>query len=221
MRRSIAVAALLVLFTALPWKAQAQKQQDEIFGGYSYVHATLGANGYVACPVIGIIPTCTDPFPAYTSDGSLNGWEAALAYKFSHRLGVAADFSGNYGSPNLSSPTYGGTTTTHLYTYLFGPQVSWPGRISPFVRVLAGGAHESESSSTAPYEGLSNTSSFAAAFGGGVDIKVAPHISIRAIQFQELLTRFNLGTASTPLTGTQFQPQISAGLVIHFNDSHK
>jgi hypothetical protein len=44
--------------------------------------------------------------------------------------------------------------------------------------------------------------------GVGIDLKVAPFISVRPIQFDYLVTRFN--------SGTQNQPRISAGVVLHF-----
>lgn len=67
---------------------------------------------------------------------NLNGWEASAQYKFTDWLGGVADFDGHYGS------TRGIGTST--YTYLFGPQVSWPARVSPFGHLLLGGAHLGE-----------------------------------------------------------------------------
>jgi len=49
-----------------------------------------------------------------------NGWELSGQYKFLPWLGAVGDFSGDYGSHS---------TTTY---YMFGPQVSWPARVSPF-----------------------------------------------------------------------------------------
>ena len=60
-----------------------------------------------------------------------NGWEASGQYKFASWLGAVADFSGDYGSHS-----------TTIY-YLFGPQVSWPARVSPFGHILFGGVHAS------------------------------------------------------------------------------
>ena len=64
---------------------------------------------------------------------SLNGWEASAQYKFTDWLGGVADFDGHYGS------IHGAGTST--YTYLFGPQISYPARVSPFGHLLLGGAH--------------------------------------------------------------------------------
>jgi len=71
----------------------------------------------------------------YDSSSSFNqnGWELSGQYKFAPWLGAVADFSGDYGS------------STHTSYFLFGPQVSWPARASPFGHVLIGGAHVSYS----------------------------------------------------------------------------
>ena len=81
---------------------------------------------------------------------SLNGWEASAQYKFTDWLGGVADFDGHYGS------LHGAGTST--YTYLFGPQLSYPARVSPFGHLLLGGAHLGV--------GGFGSSSFAMALGG-------------------------------------------------------
>ena len=65
---------------------------------------------------------------------NLSGWELAGQYKVTNWLGGVAYFGGHYGSPNGFSSS--------LYTFLFGPEVSWPARVSPFAHVLFGGARE-------------------------------------------------------------------------------
>lgn len=65
---------------------------------------------------------------------NLNGFEVSGADNATSWLGVVADFSANYGT-SLGAPV-------HLQTYLFGPQVRFPGRVSPCACVLVGGAHE-------------------------------------------------------------------------------
>ena len=59
---------------------------------------------------------------------NLNGWEASGQYKFLDWLGGVADFDGHYGSFD------GIGTSTH--TFLFGPQISRPSRVSPFGHLL-------------------------------------------------------------------------------------
>ena len=97
---------------------------------------------------------------------NLNGWEASGQYKFRDWLGGVADVDGHYGSINGI-----GTST---YTYLFGPQISLPGSISPFGHLLLGGAHNSTG-------GVGN-SSFAMALGGGVDAEIVHVIHWMLVQ---------------------------------------
>ena len=106
---------------------------------------------------------------------NLNGWEIAGQYKFTDWLGGVADFDGHYGSSN------GIGTSTH--TYLFGPQISLPSRVSPFAHLLLGGAHISEAGF--------GRSSFSMALGGGVDVALFhDQFYWRVIQTNYLMTQF-------------------------------
>ncbi len=127
-----------------------------------------------------------------SSSANLNGWEASAQYKFTDWLGGVADFDGHYGSPSGIS--------TSTYTYLFGPQVSFPARVSPFGHLLLGGAHFSSG-------GFGN-SSFSMAIGGGIDATVVHDIHWRVIQMDYLLTQF--GGAS------QNNFRLSTGIVFRF-----
>ena len=70
-------------------------------------------------------------FLHFSDNGSFNqnGWELQGQYKLFPFLGAVADFSGDYGNG----------VSTHYF--LFGPEVSWPARVSPFAHVLIGAAH--------------------------------------------------------------------------------
>jgi hypothetical protein len=125
-------------------------------------------------------------------DVNLNGWEASAQYKFTDWIGGVADFSGHYGSID------GIGTSTH--TYLFGPQISYPGRVSPFGHLLLGGAHNST--------GGFGHSSFSMAIGGGIDATVVRDIRWRLVQIDYLLTQF--GGAS------QNNARISTGIIFRF-----
>jgi hypothetical protein len=118
---------------------------------------------------------------------NLNGWEASGQYKFTDWLGGVADFDGHYGD-----------VSTH--TFLFGPQVSWPSRVSPFGHILLGGAHISAG-------GFGN-SSFAMAIGGGIDTTVGRGLRWRVIQGDYLLTQFG--------GGSQNNARLSTGIIFRF-----
>jgi len=156
---------------ALALPRAAAQDHFELFGGYSFVHASAPATTTILCPA----PTC--PITTSTLHPNLNGWELSGTFKPGSWFGVTADFSGHYGTI--------GTASTHLQTFLFGPSVSYPGAVSPFVHVLFGGAHESiGNGSPSPLVITIPTSgnAFATAVGAGVDIKVFPAISIRPVQ---------------------------------------
>ncbi|MGH9724375.1 MAG: outer membrane beta-barrel protein [Candidatus Acidiferrales bacterium] len=123
---------------------------------------------------------------------NLNGWELAGQYKVTDWLGGVADFDGHYGS-------IAGTGTS-VHTFLFGPQVSWPARISPFAHVLVGGAHISGG-------GASDTS-FSTALGVGIDARITHGFSWRVIQGDYVVTRF--------FGNTQNNARVSTGIVFHF-----
>jgi hypothetical protein len=123
---------------------------------------------------------------------NLNGWEISGQYKFTDWLGGVADLDGHYGSP--------GGIGSSVYTYLFGPQVSFPSRVSPFAHLLLGGAHFSAA-------GFGN-SSFSMAIGAGIDTELIRGIRWRIVQADYLLTDFG--------SRTQNNARISTGIVLRF-----
>lgn len=124
-----------------------------------------------------------------------NGWELSGQYKLSKWLGGVADFGGHYGT------SQGFDRTTH--EYLFGPQISFPARVSPFAHLLIGGAHTNW--------GGASSNSFAMALGAGIDSRIlasAPGIYWRIVQFDYIPTYF-FGHA-------QNNVRITTGVVLRF-----
>jgi hypothetical protein len=89
-----------------------------------------------------------------------------------------------------------------------GPQLRFPGPISPFAHFLVGVAHESIGTSANALTSGPTQNAFSSAVGGGLDLKVLPFISLRPIQIDYLLTHFN--------SSTQNQFRYSAGVVVRF-----
>ena len=198
--------AMLTLFALTVGTVTASAQDKvEVFAGYSYLRPAITTQQEAACEVIIICPPPT-PMPV-TSHPNLNGYEFSATYKLIPWLGVSGDFSGHYGK-------VAGVSSTHVQTFLFGPQISVPGKVSPFVHALFGGVHQSVGAGTitggaVPIAIIANSgNSFAAALGGGIDLRVAPFLSVRPIQLDYLMTRFN--------STTQNQPRASAGIVLRF-----
>lgn len=160
----------LFLGILLVFPVAAHAQHYTLYGGYAHVHL--------------------DSSP---SASGLNGWDAALTDNFASAVGVTVDLSGTYGTIN-------GASGSNFHSFLFGPQLRFPARISPFARVLIGGVHVGGG-------GVSGTS-LAEGFGGGIDIRATKLLAFRPIQIDYIHSRFNS-------TG-QNNLRISLGLVFQF-----
>ena len=99
------------------------------------------------------------------------------------RVGVIGEFGGCKVTGLPSG------TSAHELDYLFGPRVYFPtrGRVFPFVQALVGGEQFS-----AGVTGFASASSnaFAMTAGGGADVTLTQHVSLRAIQVEYLYTHF-------------------------------
>ena len=159
----------------------------------------------------------------------LNGGSASIAFNFNRYLGIVGDFGGYDDSQvqltgtGASQPIVINSSGT-AYTYLFGPRLSFrnDSRFTPFVQVLAGGVHASAVTASnctgAACVVLPVQSSFAFTGGGGLDIRLTHHVSIRAVQAEYMMTRFD-GVANGVSTGTsasQNDLRLSSGLLFGF-----
>lgn len=183
----------LIVFLAILGLSGVCQAQDkvEVYGGYSYLRASIEVGNFVPGP---------PPFNT-TEHANLNGWEFSGQYKLLPFLGAVADFNGNYGALNGSS--------VREHTFLFGPQVSLPAKVSPFAHALFGVAKESQAFAVVVPSGtLTADTSFAMALGAGIDVNVFPFVKLRLIQFDYLRTQL--------YSATQNQPRVSAGVVFHF-----
>src|SRR5262249_2165071 len=98
-----------------------------------------------------------------------------------------------------------------LSTYLFGPRISYRhwNRVTPFAEVLFGAERVSTSTATANR----SDNNFAMTAGGGLDVKLAKHVSVRPVKVDYLLTRFAAKGADPT---SQKNLRISTGIVFHF-----
>ena len=133
---------------------------------------------------------------------NLHGWTGALIVNVNDWLGLAADFDGHYDSFGSGA----GKVRFSAYGYTFGPHVSFHNktRVKPFVFALFGGVHERIK--VGSVTGTDN--GFAMNLGGGLDVRLNEHVSLRLIQADAAYTRFS-GAGDT-------SPRISTGLVLHF-----
>jgi len=133
-----------------------------------------------------------DRLPAAIPGRNLSGVEIAVQFKFNDWLGVAGEVDGHFGLP--SKPA------AKSLNILAGPQFSVPKRISPFIHVLVGFGH-------AYTDGIWDNS-FSAAIGGGIDLRVAPLLSWRILEVDDVITEY--------FGGIQNNPRVSTGMVLRF-----
>jgi outer membrane protein OmpA-like peptidoglycan-associated protein len=162
---------------------------EELFLGYSYFNMSPGNN----------LPKA-----------DFNGGSASFAYNFNRYLGLVGDFggyhAGDYGGvPNISS---------NLYSYLFGPRVSFrnDSRVTPFVHALFGGAHGSGDPGF--LAGRPSLNGFALATGGGLDFGLNRRFALRIPQLEYVFTKFDPNVVGVPTH--QNSVRASAGLVLRW-----
>ena len=209
--RKVLYIALAVMLCGLYAVAQ-DYPKAELFGGFNLTHLDTEN----AQTLIGGGVSVKSWYP---------GWTVAGQFNLTKLLGVKGEFSGNYGTP-LTIPGEP-FPSARAYTFLFGPVFSFRGdRITPFVHALFGGNHITIDSSAFFGTPSGSETSFAMAFGGGLDVKVSHHFAVRLGQFDFLYTKHcgNLGvlTGNTCVLGTPGFPaahqnnfRYSAGVVIH------
>jgi len=201
-------ALLLVALSVFPTIGVVMAQETpkgEMFVGYSYAKADFTGAGQQAT--------------------SLNGWDASVAGNVSRWLGVVADFSGHYGSPQFQLPIPPGIPcppdclpalflNTRAHECLFGPQLSYrTEKITPFAHSFFGASHVTESVSIpfpvpAPPISISTSQTgFAMVLGGGLDYNLTGRLAWRA-QTDYLMTRL--------FNHTQNNFRFSTGIVFRF-----
>lgn len=174
MRKFLAFALFVATFSLAGFAQEAGiAPKAEFFGGFQYSRFDGGLNA--------------------------NGWDTTVTGDVNRWFGIAADFSGAYGSQSGIS--------LHNYTYTFGPVVSLrqSRTFTPFAHFLAGGNR-----STASLSGISASSNgFAMMFGGGLDIAAGQHLAIRGAQFDWLTLHSNGVTDKNNM-------RITTGLVFRY-----
>ena len=153
------IALVVMLIIVLGAVAQAQKNDLGVtFGGYFTADNPLSAG------------------TAFAIEGSYARQIFAVpALQFSVELPVAGSFDSF--APSSIIPLIGNSYTALFITPGVRARLAPSFFLSPYVAVGAGLAHFNNSLNGG---GSSSNNSFAADFGGGLDLKVFPHVSLRA-----------------------------------------
>jgi len=207
MRNSITVLGLALLL-ACTLTAQERATQMETFLGYTFTRFNSGTN-----------------VPAF----SANGGSGQFVYNINNWLGGVADF-GAVHNGNIHRLQLDSTAAT----FLFGPRVAFRrwSRFTPYVQALFGGVYGTTSVAV-PLDVLigggevvipsgrhlratAQQTAFAMTAGGGVDVKVSKHVSVRPVQLEYLMTR--LGRFRADNDNTQNNLRYSAGVNFTFGE---
>ena len=186
MRKLIVIASTFFLFAGL---AAAQvPTSGNIFFGYSFYSTDLSS----------------------IDRANTNGWQASLEGKVFSFLGIVADFDGHYGSQNFPTTVCPGqlpclpapfSANLSEHNVLFGPRFSASvGKFRPFAEFEVGVGHVNANAA-------GSDTSFATAFGGGLDYRLVRLIAWR-FEADYLQTRF--------FGSTQSNARVSTGIVLRF-----
>ncbi len=231
MKRLLSLAVLLFIFAPAALAQSDDYKRWEFFGGYSALHFdNLG--GDTDNPVINDV---------LGEKNTLRGFNLAVTGNFHKYFGAKFDYSLHLREDNFERLAGSGTIDSTVHNFLGGIQVKnnmedGP-RFKPFGHALFGVANQKidiDSPQLPAVFGISdfsiNETSFAMAFGGGIDIRVNDRIDIRAVQVDwNIINRGDQQTGIV-LVPTPFQTvgspffipgtrqdnlRLSVGIVIH------
>ncbi|MGD0295306.1 MAG: outer membrane beta-barrel protein [Terracidiphilus sp.] len=168
------VLACCVAVSSAQQPTPAALAKWDVFAGYSFSRLYL-ANAA--------------PFPM-----NLNGGQGAVTHNFTRHLGATAEFSG------YTNDVDGLTISSQ--SYLFGPVARFGfkngknPRVSFFAQQLFGVTHfsatEDDGSGCISSSPTCKTNPFTMASGGGVDIKLNKHFSVRPLQMEYYNERISM-----------------------------
>jgi len=164
---------------------------------------------------------------------SFNGGGGGFSFFMGKHFGLKGEFMG-YESTTFTTTvtapaiTRNGTIPAgtfssqgNMFTYMFGPVVRLPGKVTPFAELLFGGSNTNGYTNlirSIDLGGGTLTSSgtqhpFTMAYGGGLDVNVHHHVAIRPVEIDYVLTRY-----TNPLTDTNNQNNLryNGGVVLNF-----
>ena len=230
MIRIASATIALIFLISVPSFGQDAPPKVQVFGGFSILSEDTR----------GLSDTQVDlalhnPTSQFHIRSNFNGWNAEAQYNMNRWVGFAADFSGFSGVPFTATTAGGaaGLPNQSRYSFLVGAVLTYrnKNRLTPYVHALFGleRAHLSASTpegSVPPFTAVDTTfDDFAAALGGGVDLRLRRRVSLRLGQIDWYHTTLNMNQfLGTALDSDQFQSppthqknwRFSTGVVVNF-----
>jgi len=196
MQKLILAPFVFFVFLLPVTPACAQETPEwEFFGGYS-IQRTSVREYYKSTPSI---------YSIRYKQETLNGWGFAVTENINHWFGGTFDVSGHYKTPVLQ----GSPNQQQMHSFLYGPRFSIrTSLLTPFAHLLFGAAHSNVQ--VTPVGPHASDTSFAAAAGGGVDLRIHG-VAVRLIQAEYF--------HANALGINQNNYRASAGIVFHAGKS--
>ena len=215
MLKTISIATIIIACASIA-AAQSDYKKFEFFAGYSHNRIDTG-----------IGDDDPDLDDIIDEREGFHGFEISATGNLSRYFGIKGDFSTHFKSRtfpfgSIAVPTAEVDVDSRLFNFLGGVQIkdnSTEGTFKPFAHALVGAAHVRNRvdfnadvciaviPSQCPEDFTDSETGFAAAFGGGIDIRASDRISIRAIQLDYNPTRV--------FDSTQHNFRIGVGIVFH------
>lgn len=211
MRRLISLAMLIAACASISLAQSDDYNKYDIFVGYSHNRVDTGIGDDD--------PQLDDVFDEREG---FHGFNASVTGNISRYIGLKGDLSGHWKKKTFPIGTTASVELdSSLWNFLGGVQIkdnSKEARFKPFAHALVGGAHAKVNGnfsndvciavfpSPCPADFEDSDTGFAAALGGGLDIRASDRIDIRAFQFDYNPTRVFDG-------GTQHNFRIGVGVV--------
>ena len=231
MKRILTLSTVLLICTTAAFAQSSDYKKWEFFGGYSALNFYNLGDDTDNAAVNDLL----------SEKNTLRGFELAVTRNFHKYLGAKFDYSLHLREDDFSRPAGSGTVDTTVQNFLGGLQVkdnSEDGpRFKPFAHALFGVAVQKidlDSPQLPAVLGVSdfhvNETSFAMAFGGGIDIKLNDRFDIRAVQVDWNIIKRGDQQLGIVLVPTPFQTvgqpfvipgtrqdnlRLSIGIVIH------
>ena len=211
MRRLMCLAMLIAACASVSLAQSDDYNKYDIFVGYSHNRVDTGIGDDD--------PQLDDVFDEREG---FHGFNASITGNISRYIGLKGDLSGHWKKKTFPVGTTASVELdSSLWNFLGGVQIkdnSKETRFKPFAHALVGGAHAKVNGnfsndvciavfpSPCPADFEESDTGFAAALGGGLDIRASDRVDIRAFQFDYNPTRVFDG-------GTQHNFRIGVGIV--------
>lgn len=209
MGRFLSTAILLVACASVGFAQSSDYNKVEFYGGYSHNRVDTGIDD--SDPDLSDIVNEREGF---------HGFNTAVTGNITRYVGIKFDVAGHYKKQDFGFDGSGVNVDSSLYNFLGGVQLkdnAKEGTFKPFAQALVGAAHARNKVTfsggcvaifPSPCTNFTESDTgWAAAFGGGVDVRLNDRIDIRAVQVDYNPTRV--------FGDVQHNFRIGAGIVIH------